>query len=163
MRSPDTCVLTYRRDTITPVLRCKAIICANGQTIEVDAIWDTGASISCISVSVETQLSLIPIGYTQNYTAGGVTPAQIYYVDIRLTDDIVFEDVRVIDSEIGAQGLGLLIGMDIISLGDFAVSNYKGRTTFTFRLPSRQKIDFCAQAQVQAITGQHGKGKRRNK
>ena len=27
----------------------------------------------------------------------------------------------------------VLIGMDIIGLGDFAVSNYRGKTTFTFR------------------------------
>lgn len=32
--------------------------------------------------------------------------------------------------------------MDVIGLGDFAVSNYRGKTTFTFRVPSLEEIDF---------------------
>ncbi len=36
----------------------------------------------------------------------------------------------------------MLIGMDIISRGDFAVTNKDGKTTFSFRLPSVAKIDF---------------------
>ena len=34
------------------------------------------------------------------------------------------------------------IGMDIISQGDFAVSNFNGTTVFTFRPPSKATIDF---------------------
>ena len=36
----------------------------------------------------------------------------------------------------------LLVGMDIIGMGDFAVSNFKGETAFTFRLPSIERMDF---------------------
>jgi hypothetical protein len=36
----------------------------------------------------------------------------------------------------------LLIGMDIIRSGDFAVSNYQNRTIFSFRCPSLEEIDF---------------------
>ena len=35
-----------------------------------------------------------------------------------------------------------IVGMDIISKGDMAVSNYKGNTVLSFRIPSRQTIDF---------------------
>lgn len=42
--------------------------------------------------------------------------------------------------------IDLLIGMDIISLGDFAITNVNGKTTFSFRLPSTSIIDFnCAE------------------
>jgi hypothetical protein len=36
----------------------------------------------------------------------------------------------------------ILIGMDIITLGDFAVSNFEGVTKFSFRVPSLSHIDF---------------------
>lgn len=46
------------------------------------------------------------------------------------------------DSEIGKQGIDVLIGMDIISNGDFAISNYEGRTQFSFRIPSQEHIEY---------------------
>ncbi len=54
-----------------------------------------------------------------------------------------------IGSEIGNQGIDLLIGMDIIGLGDFAVTNLNGVTQFTFRLPSVESIDFVNQPLIQ--------------
>ena len=36
----------------------------------------------------------------------------------------------------------ILDGMDIISLGDFAITNQNGQTTFSFRIPSSQTIEF---------------------
>ena len=36
----------------------------------------------------------------------------------------------------------ILIGMDIISLGDFSVSNFNGKTQFTFRIPSQAHTDY---------------------
>ena len=35
-----------------------------------------------------------------------------------------------------------IFGMDIISLGDFAITNQNGQTTFSFRVPSSQTIEF---------------------
>ena len=39
-------------------------------------------------------------------------------------------------------GTDVLIGMDVINNGDFAVSNHGGVTKFSFRLPSQGHIDF---------------------
>ena len=36
----------------------------------------------------------------------------------------------------------MLIGMDIINLGDFAITNKNGNTKFTFEIPSSRDIDF---------------------
>lgn len=36
----------------------------------------------------------------------------------------------------------MLIGMDIINKGDFAVSNYQNKTVFSFRMPSESLMDF---------------------
>jgi preprotein translocase subunit SecA len=37
----------------------------------------------------------------------------------------------------------MLIGMDIIGLGDFVVTNFNGKTMFSFRMPSMASMDFC--------------------
>ncbi len=47
--------------------------------------------------------------------------------------------------DIDKDGLGVLIGMDIIGLGDFAISNHGGKTVFTFRAPSSKVIDFITE------------------
>jgi hypothetical protein len=39
-------------------------------------------------------------------------------------------------------GVDMLIGMDMITEGDFIISNYAGRTVFTFRMPSAHSFDF---------------------
>ena len=39
----------------------------------------------------------------------------------------------------------VLVGMDIINQGDFAVTNPDGRTKFSFRVPSIADIDFVAE------------------
>lgn len=42
------------------------------------------------------------------------------------------------------QNVEVIIGMDIINRGDFAVSNRNGATTFSFRIPSVESFDFAA-------------------
>ena len=39
-------------------------------------------------------------------------------------------------------GFDILIGMDIINRGDFAVTNRNGKTMFSYRYPSMAAIDF---------------------
>ena len=39
-------------------------------------------------------------------------------------------------------GTDVLIGMDIISQGDFAITASQGETKFTFQIPSTHDIDF---------------------
>ena len=43
-------------------------------------------------------------------------------------------------------GIDFLIGMDIITLGDFSVTNLNGKTTFSFRYPSCETINYVKQA-----------------
>lgn len=59
-----------------------------------------------------------------------------------MNKEVIVQNTTVIDSEIGSQGIDILIGMDIIKLGDFAISNYKGQTQFSFRIPSQEHVDY---------------------
>jgi hypothetical protein len=45
--------------------------------------------------------------------------------------------------------IDLIVGMDIITLGDFAVTSFGGVTKFSFRVPSLRHIDFVEEAQDQ--------------
>ena len=104
------------------------------------AIWDTGATSSVITEKVVTELGLQPISMAHVHHAHGQTDAQVYLVNIGLPNNVGFAGIRVTKGEL--RGTDTLIGMDIISRGDFAVSNFNGRTAFSFRIPSIECIDF---------------------
>jgi predicted aspartyl protease len=103
-------------------------------------IWDTGATSSVITEKVVTELGLQPISMARVHHAHGQTDAEVYLVNIALPNNVAFAGVRVTKGEL--RGTDTLIGMDIIGRGDFAVSNYNGKTTFSFRIPSIACIDF---------------------
>jgi hypothetical protein len=64
----------------------------------------------------------------------------VYYVVLTLPDGTSAE-VKVLEVP-GLDTGDVLIGMDVIGVGDFAVSNYEDKTQFTFRHPSKEPISF---------------------
>lgn len=144
-------------------------ISSNGNSVTVKALWDTGATMSAISHSVASDLNLISIGKQRVSTPTGKKEVNTHCVDVVLPNNVRFEGLIVIDSEIGSQlvggePIGMLVGMDIISHGDFAVTNHKGKTVFTYRCPSTNHIDFVKQIRVNNRIGPtHGKGARKQK
>jgi len=108
-------------------------------------IWDTGATNTMITKSVVMALGLHPIDIQKVLTAAGEHDANRYLIDIFLPSRVVIEDVSVLEC-ILTPGSDILIGMDIISLGDFAITNAKGKTTMSFRTPSIKEIDFIPES-----------------
>ena len=104
------------------------------------ALWDTGATGSVITQKVINELNLKPVSRTNVSTSQGTYEANCYYIDISLTNEIIIPDLFVVHGE--PTGCDILIGMDIINRGDFAVSNFNNKTQFTFRIPSIEDIDF---------------------
>ena len=39
----------------------------------------------------------------------------------------------------------MLVGMNIIGMGDFSITNFNGETTMTFRVPSLEKNDYVSE------------------
>jgi len=123
--------------------------------VQFDAIWDTGATNSCVTQAVIDGCGLVATGMAEVHGVGGTTIEETFLVNIYLPTGVGFGGVRVTRGRfIGAD---ILIGMDIMSQGDFAVTNHGGTTKFTFRIPSQKHIDFYEQHQ--ALTQQFGKGK----
>lgn len=140
------------------------VVKAGGRSVQAKALWDTGATITCISGYVAEQLSLVATGKISIRTPSGESDRNTYLVDLSLPNNVVISDLVVSDSEIGTQGIGVLIGMDIINRGDFAVSNHNGVTVFTFRMPSSKRTDYSAEISLENIIGsKHGRGKRKKR
>ncbi len=107
------------------------------------AIWDTGATNSVISAKMVADLGLAPTGAREVHGVHGKEFCNTYLICLYLPNQIYVEDLSVTDGQLG--DADVLIGMDIINLGDFAVTNKDGNTVFTFRIPSLEEIDFVEQ------------------
>mgnify|MGYP001004934788 CR=1 FL=1 len=105
------------------------------------AIWDTGATGSCISKRVVDALNLTPVGQREIHHATGSQNVNIYIISIALPNGFVLPFLPVSEVDLGDE-YHVLIGMDVINQGDFAVSNYMNNTAFTFRMPSIEVINF---------------------
>lgn len=108
------------------------------------AIWDTGATGSVITSTVASACGLKPISMAKVHTASGEHVTSVYLVSILLPNNVGFSQVHVTEGIIAGEA-EVLIGMDIIGQGDFAVSNRDGKTVFTYRAPSLERIDFVKQ------------------
>lgn len=111
------------------------------------AIWDTGATNSVITAEIAKVLNLKPISKSIVHGVNGSSEQNVYYVSIILPNNFLIHAIRVTECESLGGNFGALIGMDVISNGDFAVSNYNGQTSMSFRVPSIERIDFVAEHQ----------------
>jgi hypothetical protein len=109
--------------------------------VTVTGIWDTGAEKSVITQKIVDALGLQPTGIGDNQTAGGIVKAQKYMVTFGLPPDIIIEGAEVSALPLPSH-CDVLIGMDIIGLGDFSITNHNGDTCMSFRVPSMHEIDF---------------------
>lgn len=135
-------VFTEKYSKIQEKIITSAIVETDLLSLPVRTQWDTGATGTCISKEVVSKLCLVPIGKINVHTPSGIGIMNQYIANIILNNEVVFQNWLVMDSEIGNQGIDVLIGMDIISKGDFALSNYEGRTQFSFRIPSQEHIEY---------------------
>lgn len=104
------------------------------------AIWDTGASASVISQRVIDALALPAFGIVTVRAAGGEHRTTQHVVGIALPNGLHFSPTPVTRGMF--EGFDVLIGMDILSRGSFAVTNMGGKTIMLFSCPSHGFIDF---------------------
>jgi predicted aspartyl protease len=132
------------RDLKTPCGVCSAFNALEGvkhpEIFQFIGLWDTGATGTVISKAVIEKLNLLPIGKSKVFHANGESIVNVYAINLFLPNQVAFQFVKVTEGVLN--GFDLLIGMDIITTGDFSISNVGGRTTFSFRYPSTKEIDF---------------------
>jgi len=116
------------------------------------ALWDTGATQSCIKSELAISSGLIPSGKTQMTHAGGISDnMHVFRLDLFLPNKFIVPGVNVIEMSSPAMHFDFIIGMDIICLGDFAITNIGGKTSYSFRMPSCECIDFVTNRPLTSI------------
>jgi len=111
---------------------------------EYAAIWDTGASSSAITQRVVDELGLSVISRGITRTAAGPKETTMHSIHLWLPEHVVITHCIASCVDLKLLGVDLLIGMDVISQGDFSISNYEGDTVMSFRMPSQERIDYVA-------------------
>lgn len=84
-------------------------------------IWDTGATNSVISKKVVDECGLIPTGMAMVHSVTESRPCESFLVSVFLPNKVVFPSIRVTKGKL--VDCDILIGMDIISQGDFAITH----------------------------------------
>jgi predicted aspartyl protease len=148
----DSLAITFRMEeraqrVITPVLAQQSGDYCRSEDLSIsqfkaDALWDTGSTGCCIDKALAERLGLshyVNIGLRGSQ---GEHTVSAYILDITLPDGIVIKNV--VAAGISTSGsFDIIIGMNIISRGDFALSNVDDKTIMSFRLPSANApIDF---------------------
>lgn len=103
-------------------------------------LWDTGATNTIISPNVVKALGLQSYEKCQMEGVGGIVDTMIYEVNIFKSNGIAFRNNQVLCGDI--TDYDVVIGMDIIGKGDFAITNENEETWFSFRYPSLRHLEF---------------------
>lgn len=106
-----------------------------GKTLKTTAIWDTGAENCHIDRIIAKRLGLIAIQKAISSGFHGTKEVNAYSLKIALSDEPVLLSSFALEYEENLNGSGFIIGMNIIRLGDFLVTNHEGRTMMSFKIP----------------------------
>ena len=123
---------------ITPYFEKGQGISIPGCEVE-STVWDTGATNTVISGQVIDALGLEPIEKSQIEGVGGIMESSVYKINIYLENNVEFIGIEALSGDIG--DYDLIIGMDMITLGDFVIINKDGKTWFSYRHPSTEHIE----------------------
>ncbi len=105
-----------------------------------NALWDTGAEISVISERMVKELGLSAIGEGELGGIGGDSKVSVYEIHLGLPSGELIQNLLVMSDKLPDHDI--LIGMDVISQCDMAITHPNQQTKFTFERPSKRDIDF---------------------
>lgn len=97
-----------------------------------EAMWDTGSQLCLISQSVINKCGLKPIGHSLNRTASDVEKTPVYNIAVFLPSGVCILSANATRL---TRGPDVIIGMNIIRLGDLIITNRNGVTKFSFQFP----------------------------
>jgi hypothetical protein len=103
-------------------------------SFETTALLDTGSSMTSIYVPLARTLNLNSKDNIISHEANSNSVSLIYTATIELPGGIVFPEMRVADFK-NKHPFEVLIGMDIIGNGDFAITTANSDKVVSFRTP----------------------------
>ena len=121
-------------------------------SVKARALWDTGATRSLITGEVARDLALIPAGKGEVHHGGGSDERARYVVNFGLPNRVVVPGVLVHEQPSG-RGFDVILGMDVITLGDLTITNAGGSTWVSFRMPSSARTDYVVEIDSARFVG----------
>ena len=105
--------------------------------IEVKILWDTGATLTFMKPELRDKLKLSMVRTESSAViagVGGQLKADFTYASILISQNFIIEycPIYVLDFPVNAD---IVIGMNIINMGDFSVNNTNANTSFSFIMP----------------------------
>jgi hypothetical protein len=79
-------------------------------------------------------LNLTPFNRVRVYGVNNISIADVVKISVGLPNEVLVDEINVTVCDL-TPGIDMLIGMDIIVSGDFAISNAGGQSLFTFAIP----------------------------
>ncbi len=103
-----------------------------------NAAWDTGATNTVITPEIVAAIGLEPSDKYAVSTLNGIIEVNTYLIDLCFENGYRIANLRVLSGEDYSDfDYDVLIGMDVITKGDFIVSTLNGETSFYFRMPAQ--------------------------
>lgn len=116
-------------------------------TVLCQGLWDTGATNTVVSDRIIEKLELPVVSLTHVDGVNGKFETTMHMIDLWLPNFLVIQKVLVTKGILPSD-IDALIGMDVITMGDFAISNFQGRTIFSYRSPSMADTDYVKLAEM---------------
>ena len=113
-----------------------------GSMMSVKALWDKNFEQTLISDGIIKMINPLQKSKTKIVSKDEIFESAIYSISISLSDEITFRDVEVQNADLSEKEVDIVIGMDIISRGDFEVRNYNNIVEFAFRIPPKNEPIF---------------------
>jgi predicted aspartyl protease len=114
---------------------------------DVLALIDTGSTNTSVSNRLAAGLGLEVVEQCWVDAAGGTHQSNVYSIDVLLRNMVSFTNIRAAEFVKTTQIFDVIIGMDILTLGDLAITNHNHQTVLSFRVPPDTKhIDFVSEA-----------------
>ena len=107
-----------------------------------NALWDTGATNCVITPKVVKELGLVPIGIGESHYAGGISKVNLYMITLMLPNNVVIPNIKVSECTEQEGRFDIIIGMDVITLGDFTISGQGNKRMVSFSMPSAFSVDY---------------------
>ena len=104
------------------------------------AIWDTGAMSSVVTPAIARKLNLKSLGVVRMQHANGESLVNTYMINLMLPNKMEIQSLYVMEGDMA--DTDVLIGMDVITCCDFAITNPGSKTLFSFDAPSIHVTDY---------------------
>ena len=106
----------------------------------VRALWDTGSTTSIICPEITKALKLNHQGQENMQMLLGHGEVNTYFVDLFISNEIVFQKLKVTELPCRNQYFDMIIGLDIIKLGNFSITKQEDGFKMDYNVRPAVKI-----------------------